>query len=382
MTTNSKVTPKYGFYTVTLERPLGFVVCTPRSEVVGGSSRRVITGYRGPRQLGSVNSCVHTSTSWVANPIDCHTAYPYGSGYVVHGQGTYELHAVASAMPSCSSEAIDKALSYLRGEIPTDVLLPAFVIELPQAIGLVGQLKKAISVVRGPNLRSFAREIASGHLAYAFGIAPLISDLRKLRSLTNSIRKKVAYLSDFSTVDFRPVKVGISMASDADFTCENTQVPCEAYDAPTWKKSVFNHASVFGRCRRTRQLVAADTRAAYLDALGIGKIGSTIWEEIPFSFIADWIYRCGDILEGLDHSFFKGCLEVTHVGFQSKVVGVAECWVRPLTYVAPLPVINIGTLYASVYNRSNNIPSTSNWGDPGVRQITLSGSLILQKVLG
>lgn len=382
MTTNSQITPTSSTYSVLLETPDGAPLYTVRQELLLGSKRKVITGYRGPRRLGSVNPCVHTTTSWVAEKIDVYTKYPYGS-YVVHGLGSYACHPMASAMPDISSDAIEKALSYLRGEIPADVLLPAFVIELPQAIGLVGQLRQAIKVVRGNSLRDFAREIASGHLAYAFGIAPLISDLQKLRTLTNRIKKKVAYLADFSNVDYRPVKVGISMSRDEDtFTCENTAIPCEAYDVPSWKKSVFNHASVFGRCRRTRQLVAADTRAAYLDALGIGKIGSTIWEEIPFSFVADWIYRCGDILEGLDHSFFKGCLEVTHVGFQSKVIGVGECRVRPLTYVAPLPPTHVGTLYSTIYNRSPNIPSTSNWGDPGVRQITLSGSLILQKVLG
>lgn len=382
MATDSQVTPTVSNYRVLLEYPDGSPLYTVRNETLYGSKRKVISGYRGPRRLGSVNSCVHTTTSWVAEPIDVRGPYPYG-GYVLHGIGSYAVHPIASAMPNISSDAIEKALSYLRGEIPADVLLPAFVIELPQALSLVGQLRKAIKVVHGNSLRDFAREIASGHLAYAFGIAPLISDLQKLRTLTSRVKKKVAFLADISTVDYQPLKVGVNMARDEDtFSCESTSIPAEAYDMPTWTKQVFNHASLFGRVRRTRQLVASDFRGANLDALGIGKIGSTIWEEIPFSFVADWIYRCSDVLEGLNYSFFKGCLEVTQMGFQSKVIGVGKCVCRPLTYYASLPPVHLGTLYSTIYNRSPNIPSTSNWGDPGIRQITLSGSLILQKILG
>lgn len=286
---------------------------------------------------------------------------------------------VTSAIPSLSPSDFDAALQDLIGEIPTDVLLPNFIIELPQALSLHKQLMKAFS--KKPKTWNDAG------LAYTFGLAPLAKDIVSLAKLGQRVRSRISYLSKVSENDFVPwnrkIPIDVS-ALQPTFESGFPSLELQGFliGGEFRNVTITATASLFARRIRTRTVdPKAEAASGYLDAAGITKAGSAIWEAIPFSFVADWFYPFGRALNVLNTSAFQGCMSYANSGWQSHVNCTAQ-------YYAGLNCGHartsgkhlIGAGNCSVYRRGPGFPNTTPSSNFGVRQTLLSGMLAFQKI--
>lgn len=176
---------------------------------------------------------------------------------------------------------------------------------------------KALEMIRkfrrpGTRIRKGASFISGGFLYYAFGIAPLISDLRKLSAATFTYSKRLKQAS-------ASAGTAVSVHRQCTGTFTNTLVgtrgtPLPAgYGASGDGTSVF-HASVqpmlvpkkICTIRGVRNHKYFSPYFQELDFLAarFGSIGpaSFAWERIPFSFVFDWFVDASDVFNRLDNA--------------------------------------------------------------------------------
>lgn len=368
-TKSSKLTWSYRDYLVGHYR--GDVAKATTTHV---GSYSTITGYRGPRRSGEMHPCTHTIAQYIASNLNLEAKYPYGQGTTYErfeGQLPLVGDLSCTGQPVIEPSDLDDAITQLRGEIPTDVLGINFLLELPEALTLHSQLSAVFSNRR-------VKTWSDAGLAYSFGLAPLVSDLGKLFHMSNRISRRIRYLQSIRDDDLTPLRIGVRLSKATSFV---VQPRCyfsylKARDNGTWST-----ASLFCHARRTRTLGSSgDRAAAWLDATGFSKFGSSIWEAIPFSFVADWFYPCGRALKVLDTSAFEGCLLADRIGWQDRIVSDIELHGNIKVYVCSYPDTVVGHVLGKTYNRSLGLPSTHPISHYGLRQSVLSGMLAVQRL--
>jgi len=176
--------------------------------------------------------------------------------------------------------------------------IPVFAIELRELPDLL--FKKTDDI---------GRDIARGRLTYEYGYRPLISDLLKLLDFQNQFEQRVKELDKLNKSGLRRKRtvfkgsaVRPSIITNAYFNRDGC-----VYDSTESQTTVVEW-KCFGRwapdIEPARLLGLAydrsDTRAkaiAGLTGISNGVIdASTIWELLPYSWLADWCTNAGDYL--------------------------------------------------------------------------------------
>lgn len=294
---------------------------------------------------------------------------------------------IAGGPPSVDLRQLDAAVQDLRGEIPTDVLLPNFVMELPEALRLHKQLMENV-FRHSPHswkdaglqyAKSLGKRIGNTHLLYEFGIKPLAGDIVKLAKLNSRVSARIKHLSTIPTGDY--VKWRRRISVDQSGSIGFGVSPFVRFVSSTVTANVT--VELFARIKRTRTVSSATDRLrATLDASGVSQFGSVLWEAIPFSFVADWFYPCGRTLDALNVQAFTGCLANQNLGYQSHTEAVLSCRglvPSPGTAWYDSNKFEYARCTVRYYNRSGGLPSTRTAVNYGVRQALLSGSLVLQR---
>jgi hypothetical protein len=356
-------------------------------------SSNVLQGYRGPRQSGVVHSCTHTRTSFAPIAVRADLSGKPGNyqNLRAHIDAFYAGTLAVSGSSAILASDFDSAIADLIGEIPTDVLLPNLITELPETLTLHKQLRSCFTRATGSwksAARQYSRQGSNAGLAYAFGIAPFAKDLVSLMNLAGRVRNRIKHLSTISTDDWTPWRRSYSVDKSAvTMTFSPGTFGSSGTMLQSWRvqSDVTADAQIFSRVIRTRTIdPATEMAAGYLDASGMTKVGSAIWEAIPFSFVADWFHPCGRALERLNVSAFEGCLANHMLGYQSHFNATGVVYGIPSNFNSGLApsttevVLGAGT--ARVYSRSPGLPSTRTEVNFGARQRVLSGMLALQKV--
>lgn len=353
------------------------------------NSLQLISGYRGPRQSGHpIHDVTHVVRAFSPSTQEVELKNFWPQAPVINKVTARVFTACqvgVGTVPSPSSSQIDAIMAQLRGEIPTDVLLPNFLLELPEALTLHKQLAKAFR----PSVKNWS----NAGLAYSFGLAPLIKDLNSLINVTSRVKKRIDHLSRVS--DSAPQRykfnVGLEQPHDITVTDAGSSGPIRlgCLEGVQAEATATINMSIFARIIRTRRVDSnVDYISACADALGFSKPGSVIWEALPFSFVADWFHPCGRALNALNTSAFSGCLYATSVGHQSTITisGDVTCTGikagLPYWFSGPNIVsgsTRIGSAYAKFYNRSAGLPASQDVNHYGLRQSILSAMLCLQR---
>jgi len=182
--------------------------------------------------------------------------------------------------------------------------LPVFLFELKDLPGMLKQAGDALHWIhKGVNSRSgvpkpTARGMADANLAYQFGWAPFVSDVRKLLDFTGAVEKKKAQLSRlYSKGGLRStVTLGEeSRSSESLMTVQSYGCTIVASRRRSGKTKTWGSV----RWRPTIDLGAGSSPtdwAAVQAAFGLDITLSTIWEALPWSWLVDWFTDMGDIL--------------------------------------------------------------------------------------
>lgn len=137
---------------------------------------------------------------------------------------------------------------------------------------------------------SFTKRFTGNYLEWTFGVAPLVSDIRDLsltiqRAMVDPPRvkfKAVGVADSSQLIDYGPTYVGFLANSRTEVRINRTTV------------------KYYGQFRGIAQpsgIAEKAYRVAQLSGFTLNNFAPTVWNLIPFSFVADYFINIGDMLE-------------------------------------------------------------------------------------
>jgi hypothetical protein len=201
------------------------------------------------------------------------------------------------------SDKVIMASAMLANTNPTraDVLIPNFLFELRD---MPMMLKDAGDLLLGtfsPTARKRGKKnlAASQYLAYNFGWAPLISDVKKMFSFTQNVNKRTkewnkVYSSggfrrrfDLGTNSAYRVSIGNGVDTIGNFTINST-ITRNSWGTVRWRpSSPRTGASSRPTPNQIKRMVLG---------LSSKNITANVWESLPWSWLVDWFTNVGDVL--------------------------------------------------------------------------------------
>ena len=203
------------------------------------------------------------------------------------------------AVPSYSLNVhLQDALDFIgAGCVNQEIDLVTNITELPSLKSLCSSLATRLknAKVAFPKLKT----LAGDHLAYSFGIKPLISDVKALVNTVSYMKDHVAWLRR-NQGKIVPVRYNVDLSDDyrpSDFqVSKNTTYHTECIYRQ-FKAVLSCHALV------TYEVSAIRDAELQLRALarrfGVDNPLAIIWENVPFSFVLDWVVDIGGFLGAL-----------------------------------------------------------------------------------
>jgi hypothetical protein len=230
---------------------------------------------------------VHVSGWYETNP-DNYMALVSGAAEALFGSPSSLLQA----------EIADWAFEQLVPQIPQEVSLPNFLYELREALELIPKLEE-----------SMVKTVSGGYLTYSFGWAPFVGDLQRLGRLISTVRSRLEYLK-------------ATYGRETRISCMR-EFDCEADPSFVGGGAVYQRLSFKGifRCGGYlyHRLEDLDGTIGLLrglsGALGLNNPLGVVWEAIPFSFVADWFGRVGNVLSHTAVQPFVGPWEIRRVTY-------------------------------------------------------------------
>jgi hypothetical protein len=164
--------------------------------------------------------------------------------------------------------------------------------------------------------KSGSRNVANKYLAWSFGIAPLISDIEKIRSYMDRLKKDEERFKRGVVRRVSAVYMGsysFHMPDDGEQSYQGfcTTYPTTRYVLTFREKNPYNTDFMRGLDFLLRRFGSAGP-------------ASFAWERIPFSFVADWFIDTSSIVDYLDGMLQSDRIDVLSCTKSNKFVCTSE----------------------------------------------------------
>lgn len=243
------------------------------------------------------------------NPLDL-VRRVYSGSFVTKTSGTLQLQKCPSFMytktpgPPTMIPAVSSYLNRLlasTGPITPRVNLPLFVYELKDIPMMLRHAGDLLHKIRRPSGLDPTKEAAAATLAYQFGWAPLIGDLKKLLSFGDAVAKQQRVLRGAHSE--RGIRRRVSLGTDSYYSGGtdsvwsvyglfltpqfNSELGAKTWGVVHWKVRDPNQVGKY-----------PSWNSAMRSALGfnLGMIPITIWKAIPWSWLVDWFTDISSVL--------------------------------------------------------------------------------------
>lgn len=191
-----------------------------------------------------------------------------------------------------NQQAVQNAMN---GVLSSGTLAPVFFSELPELKGTFNELRSA----------EFGRKkFANKFLAYKFGIAPFISDLKTLYDGHDLIKAHIKKVNSRQGVPQKIIVPSGSITGSYSYKVPSSSTGTSSRSEP-WRGS----RKTIVKLLYTRRLEQGDAIRAALDYYG-AHILAIGWEKLPYSFVADWFFDFGGILDLLEPKWQVPCTRV------------------------------------------------------------------------
>lgn len=222
----------------------------------------------------------------------------------------YSIDLVDARWQDAYTELIDDAC----GQSAPLLAVPNFIIELPQALSLFRVIPDMIHKLSRSAFRDLGRrtlkETASTHLAYSFGLAPLLSDLYTLFTFTEKWRKEVErFEARIGAVSTLRKAVHIPKLESGLYSPRNPYSIVDSSDVITADRLVLVDPVISSASANITADVTGSIKSdknditeilVLLNQLSITSPFGSVWEGVPFSFVFDWFTRSKSIVDKLD----------------------------------------------------------------------------------
>jgi hypothetical protein len=190
-----------------------------------------------------------------------------------------------------------------------DISLPTFIGEMkdfPMMIRQEGRLALNLKTL-GRNLsrKGKIKEAADAYLGYKFGIAPLLSDLKKIISFQDAVDKRINELDRLYSKG--GLRRRVNLWSDTKSSSSTTIIASEFGGSLllTARVTTITKVKRWGTVRwiptSPPQFITDSEKKAYARRLVFGlnafSLGLTAWELLPWSWLADWFLNVQNLLE-------------------------------------------------------------------------------------
>lgn len=297
------------------------------------------------------------------------------------------------ALPSTSLDYTDAVNGLLRdavGSMPTGVNLIVNAAEFASLKTLIPSLLAGFKgLVKKRFGRRSIRELAGSHLAYEFGLVPLVGDLSSMFSIRGKVENRIKELLARNGRSTRLVKrVAPIVIRDPIQSVFSSYPGHVIHELGQWS----------GTCEGA---VSADVNSFFVDdpsakcklwssALGLSTPLQSIWELVPLSVVMGWFIPVGETFLRIEdklgfHSTVRSC-ELSNFVYSEKKVcttqSILKC-VSASTYPGWVGVKGAATRWnCKSYIRTGGIPSTGYLSTPSgwtCKRSALSISLIAQR---
>jgi hypothetical protein len=227
---------------------------------------------------------------------------------------TLDSSTLGTLYASRISEADDKSLTRFYKKLKDQKLdLATGLAELSQTAGMIsaaaiklgesfllakaGKLGAAFSIL----FPKTKEDVASLHLAYRYGVNPLVSDI------VGAAEHLAQLLHDIA-----PVRI---KTKDTSYTETEEEIVIEpaGYNTITGINTITRTSKVIVKySARYRVKFAMESQ---LSRLGFTNPTNVAWELVPFSFVIDWFYPIGNYLSSLDSLEGLELMELTRTVF-------------------------------------------------------------------
>lgn len=247
------------------------------------------------------------------------------------------------------------AFNKFHDQVPTTVSLANFLYELKDMKGMIPSIDR----------RSISKTVGNNFLAFEFGVQPFISDIKAILALSDSVDKRIKHLLEtqgkHTNLSFeRDVPLAEAFSFNVSF-----QDPLDSSDSGNHyrftRTGAKAHLHIGGKLYQ--DLSDLSDSMAKLKGLaasgGFNHPARVIWNAIPYSFVVDWFFHVGKLLDSLTVQPFGGEYEVSDVGYSVKTEAlfVATQVMGGTQYVDGNPTA--GTVYAKSFERKIGFPVSS-----------------------
>lgn len=255
-----------------------------------------------------------------------------------------------------SDFAID-AFNKFHDQVPTSVSLANFLYELKDMKGMIPSIDK----------KSISKTASNNFLAFEFGVLPFVSDIKAILDMSAAVDKRLQHLIEMNgktsklTFERTLVVEGPSMTFSRSLYDPRTQDT----DTPGgFVRFVGNGGKCNLRIGASLQQDltglkdAMSTMKALAASGGFNHPARVVWNAIPYSFVVDWFFHVGKLLDSLTIQPFGGEYNVSNVGYSVK--STATFTAHQIHTNGTVPVDNtLGTVRASRYIRKPGFPASS-----------------------
>lgn len=193
-----------------------------------------------------------------------------------------------------------------------------FLLELGEIASLKSTFTGILSALGHPTRKGLMDAFSDGNLAYSFGIKPLISDVKQIYEGLISFKERLSNLhSNAGKPQLRHYTEKVSIPIGT------REVIAPPSGQGLWKISCGAHVVTTVATMRYVYYLPELSQAkanlyGLLDTLGLHLNAGVIWEAIPFSFVVDWFFNVGDVLEQFNYQYLETDMKVSSFGVSRK----------------------------------------------------------------
>lgn len=207
-------------------------------------------------------------------------------------------------------------------QVPTTVSLPNFLYELREMKGMIPSIDR----------KSLLNTASNNFLAFEFGVNPFVKDIKAILSLSDAVQKRLKHLlfTQGKKTNLSFERDGVFNDSYSFFRSFETPVVPTITGGPGFyllnglefrRKNTSAHLHIGAKLFQDLQGLSdsLSTLKALSASGGFNSPLRVVWNAIPYSFIVDWFFHVGKILDSLSVQPFGGEYRVTDVGYSVKL---------------------------------------------------------------
>lgn len=353
------------------------------TDVVGNS------GGDNPVEQWSISSQLGSFAPWARENNTSHGSLPLMEGVYLPGgtSNAWGFMGAAHWWPEISAATLSgwavDAFNKFHDQVPVTVSLPNFIYELREMKSMIPSFDR----------KSLSKTASNNFLAFEFGVQPFISDIKAILDMSSAVDKRLSHL-----LATQGKETNLSFNRDVDFA-EDFSIYLDANPLAgsvngipkisVHFKRLSGKATFHVGAKLFQDLQDLSDSIAKLKALsasgGFSHPARVVWNAIPYSFVVDWFFHVGKLLDTLTIQPFGGEYKVTRM--MHSIKSTALYYVTQEFHNED-PVSNgvnntpLGTLVAKSYVRRTGLPLSGLFLTDGAlspTQLALSAAMLEQR---